>query len=95
VLIDYKKAINQGFSRLFLIVIIAMAVMYDQSLEAFVLVGFLFWTLRYVIEAQTVFYYWRDRVRVLLKSSIKSFAKSYRHHLIGLSLTIKKPPDRE
>jgi len=95
VLIDYKKAINQGFSRLFLIVIIAMAVMYDQSLEAFVWVGCLFWNLRYVIEAQTVFYYWQGSVRVLLKSSIKSFAKSYRHHPIGSSLTIKKPPDRE
>ena len=93
--LGYKKAINQGFSRLLLIVIIAMAVMYDQYLEAFVWVGFLFWNLRYVIEAQAVFYYWRDRVRVLLKSSIKSFAKSYRDHPIGSSLTIKKPPDRE
>ena len=94
-LIDYKKAINQGFSRLFLIVIIAMAGMYDHYLEAFVLVGFLFCNLGYVIEERRVFYYWQDRVRVLLKSSIKSFAKRYRHHPTGESLTIKKPPDRE
>ena len=92
--LDYKKTINQGFSRLF-IIIIPMAVMYGQYLEAFVLVGFLFCNLGYVIEERRVFYYWQDRVRVLLKSSIKSFAKRYRHHPTGESLTIKKPPDRE
>jgi hypothetical protein len=92
--LDYKNTINQGFSRLF-IIIIPMAVMYGQYLEAFVLVGFLFCNLGYVIEERRVFYYWQDRVRVLLKSSIKSFAKRYRHHPTGESLTIKKPPDRE
>jgi len=46
--LDYKKTINQGFSRLF-IIIIPMAVMYGQYLEAFVLVGFLFCNLGYVM----------------------------------------------
>jgi hypothetical protein len=66
-----------------------MAIRSDPYLEAFVL------AFGCLIEKWVVFCFGWDRVRALLKSSIKSFLKRYRYLHLGEFLTIKKPPNRE